>query len=87
MEGYTYDTIEPLSEKAIEAYKRAIELDRNFTDAYVNLGSLYLRQKEYEKALRCFVEAAEREPLNSPACNNLGYIYEKMGRYGSAKKM
>ena len=31
-------------EKSVEAYKKAIELDVNYTDAYYNLGALYYNQ-------------------------------------------
>jgi len=43
-------------DKSVEAYKKAIELDENYTDAYYNLGALYYNQSIEVKRI-----AGERE--------------------------
>ncbi len=39
-------------EKAESAFRRALEVDKKFTEARLNLGVMYFRKKNYEKALR-----------------------------------
>jgi tetratricopeptide (TPR) repeat protein len=39
-------------EKAESAFKRALEVDKKFTEARLNLGVMYFRKKDYENALR-----------------------------------
>ena len=87
VKGCRYDTLEPDSDQAIEAYKKSINFDNKFTDAYVNLGFIYLKRKKYDDALKCFEKVVELEPNNPETCNNLGYVYERMERIGSAKQM
>src|SRR5512135_1755003 len=63
-EGRGYDGAKVSSDKAIEAYKRSIQLDENLTDAYVNLGFAHLEKEEYEEALKCFTKVVELEGDN-----------------------
>ncbi len=39
-------------EKAESAFRRALEVDKKFTEARLNLGMMYFRKKDYENALR-----------------------------------
>lgn len=39
-------------EKAESAFKRALNVDKKFTEARLNLGVIYFRKKDYENALR-----------------------------------
>ncbi|MFZ8785474.1 SPOR domain-containing protein [Thermocrinis sp.] len=39
-------------EKAESAFRRALEVDKKFTEARLNLGVMYFRKKDYENALR-----------------------------------
>lgn len=39
-------------EKAESAFKRALNVDKKFTEARLNLGVMYFRKKDYENALR-----------------------------------
>ena len=68
-----------------EAYRRSIGVDSDFAGAYVNLGFVHIRLKEYGEALKCFARVAELEPHNPESFNNLGYAYECMERLGSAR--
>ncbi len=85
LEAYHYDLLEQSAEKAVKAYKKCIQIDPEYKDAYVNLGLIYLKQEDYEKALHYFAQVVQLEPENIEAYINLGYTYEKMDRFGSAK--
>jgi len=65
--------VEKNTDKAIELYKRAIEL--NNTHAMVNLSSIYINNKEYKQAIELCNKAIELKDAN--AMNNLGIYYFK----------
>jgi tetratricopeptide (TPR) repeat protein len=80
-------------EEAVEAFKRAIELDPDFAEAHYRLGLAYNATKksdEAEKAFRDAVKAYEkltkRDEKNSDAFYLLGICYEKLGEYDDAVK-
>jgi tetratricopeptide (TPR) repeat protein len=58
---------------AIAAYTRAIELDKNYADAYNNRGVAYMAQKDYASALLDFSRSIELMPSDA-AYNNRGSI-------------
>ena len=58
---------------AIAAYTRAIELDRNYADAYNNRGVAYMTQKDYAAAVADFTRSLELAPSDA-AYNNRGSI-------------
>ena len=62
-------------EKAIEQYKKAINIDLNFRDPYINLGNVYSDLKEYEKAIEQYKKAIEIDPKYPGSYNNLGLVY------------
>ena len=52
---------------AIIAYKAALVADENYVDAYINLGTIYFQDKDYEKALDMFRTATEKAPADAAA--------------------
>lgn len=72
------------SEKAIAAYKRAIELDAGYTDAYCNLGVIYSMAGENKKAEELYNKTLEINPNHPNAHNNLGLTYYQNGQYDLA---
>jgi len=56
MEVYEY-------EKAESAFRKALEVDKKFTEARLNLGVMYFRKKDYENALREIRTALADEPF------------------------
>ena len=82
--------------KAIETYKRAIELAPQFAYLPYNLGLVYQRlnrRKDAEKAYREAIVKAEalvegpRERFLAHATNALGYLKESTGRRGEAEEL
>lgn len=66
--------------EALRAYERAVEADRGFLDAYVNLGRLLHESGQLAKAERVYREALQacgRSPL---VLFNLGVLLEDLGR-------
>lgn len=63
-------------DKAIEGYKRAIEINPNFADAYLGLGATYFANQQIDEAITCFKKAIEINPSHIAAHLNLGLVYE-----------
>lgn len=58
----------------VEAFKRfqaAIEIDRGFVDAYVDLGGLLMKVRDFEGAATCYRDAVKLEPSEAANHRNL----------------
>lgn len=72
---------------AKEAFREAIEIDPGFAEAYNNLGSIYLAEKDYPEAVTAFKAALGNPLYLTPelALNNLGRTSELMGNLYQAE--
>ena len=73
-------------QKAMEKFKKAIELDPNFSLAYINLGRVLEGQKDYTAAIEHYKKAIEIEPEAALAYNNWGNILLMQDQYEEAIK-
>lgn len=73
------------ADEAEKYMKEACSLDSLYTNAYINLGTLYASQKRYKEAENYFLRAAELESENVKALYNLSLVYMNTGRYEDAK--
>ncbi len=71
-------------EEAIEAYKKAIEVDPEFPFPYNGLGLIYYNQKRYEEAIEAYKKAIEVDPEYSSPYNGLGNTYYFQQRHEEA---
>ena len=60
--------------------KRAVQLDSNFAEAHLQLGSLYSRRGEYERAVPEFEVAVGLVPSLKEAHYRLALAYRHVGR-------
>jgi tetratricopeptide (TPR) repeat protein len=60
------------TEKAIEMYKKAIEVNPQYSYAYNNLGNIYKNSGEYEEAIKCYENAVEHRSNYTLCFANLG---------------
>ncbi|MGY6277077.1 tetratricopeptide repeat protein [Methylomonas sp. MgM2] len=60
---------------AIEAFREALGLDPQLSDAWNDLGETYRDQGNMEEAVRCYREALKAEPMHARANYNLGESY------------
>ena len=74
------------SDKAIDAYKRGIELNRSRDDLRLDLGNLYFAEERYAEALSEYQEAVRLNPSASTNHYSLGQGYLKLGKYDSARE-
>ncbi len=49
-------------QQAISAYKEAIEIKPDYSDAYYNMGNVYNILKEFQQAISAYKKAIEIEP-------------------------
>jgi len=70
--------------KAVDAYKRAIQLNPYRDDSYIKLGNLHISEGRYEEATKLYQEAVR---LNPDAANQyfLGQVHLLSGRYREAE--
>jgi tetratricopeptide (TPR) repeat protein len=73
-------------DQAVISYSKAIELDSNYTDAYIGLGGAYYEKGNYELELKNYLEAASRDPKDADAYYCLASAYEDVAQYGEAMK-
>ncbi len=81
--GYSYSKLEKY-QKAIDAYKEAIEIKPDLHQAYNSMGVAYGKLKKYQKAIDTFKKAIEIKPDFHEAYYNTGYAYVKLKKYQKA---
>jgi type IV pilus assembly protein PilF len=79
--GVLYHNSYADKEKAIYHYKRALEINPKFSEAYTNLGNVYLSMERYDDAMPLYERALSDILYKTPyvAENNLGWCYYKKG--------
>ncbi|MFM7079409.1 MAG: tetratricopeptide repeat protein, partial [Bacteroidota bacterium] len=65
--------------KAVELFKRSVEIDPNYSDGQYNLGSSYGMLQQYDDALRHLNIAATLSPANAQIHNAIGITYRFKG--------
>ncbi len=75
------------NEQAVKYYKRALEINPEYTQAHYNLGNAFLAQGKYALAREEYMRAITINPDFIPAYLNLGKIYLDSGQYEAARKV
>jgi tetratricopeptide (TPR) repeat protein len=73
-------------ENAIEAYRKAVELDPNYFDAWHALGMAYLRAGKIQDAIAAGKRSIEINPNDMLAHTSLSMYYMKAGDKAMAEK-
>ena len=68
--GITLERRNKLAE-AEKEYQSAITLDPLFSSAFLNLGRVYFKQRDLDKAIKTWQKVLEIEPGNKKAINNI----------------
>ncbi len=70
--------------EAMAAYRRALELDPDLPDAWLNLGRLLHEHGELAEAERSYRRAVALQPDEPTAAYNLGVVLQDLGRRAEA---
>jgi len=73
--------------RAVEQFRKVLELDPIFPSGYVHLGMAYEDQRMYPEALAAFRKAAVLPGGNPFATGALGHCYAALGQSGEARKL
>jgi tetratricopeptide (TPR) repeat protein len=65
---------------------KAVKIDPNCVDAYLQLGILYSSQRNYEKSIGFYTRAIEVDPQLGEAHYRLGVAYDRTGESQKAKR-
>jgi tetratricopeptide (TPR) repeat protein len=74
-------------DEAIEAYKKAIEMNPKFGQPYNNLGTVYYRLGKYDVSILLYkksIHLLETVQEKAACWNRLGDAYRRVGDYGNA---
>ncbi|WP_188315965.1 tetratricopeptide repeat protein [Chitinophaga agrisoli] len=71
--------------EATVAYKRCIEADPGYADAYIALGKMSVNGKQWKAALGDFTLAAKARPTDATAYYYRGLCYEQLGNKDAAQ--
>ena len=72
-------------ERAVNLFKKAIELNPDYADAYNYLGYMYADKGiNLNESLKLIEKAISYEPNNGAFIDSLGWIYYKLGKYDQA---
>lgn len=71
-------------DRAMQAYRRALELDPRNADAHVNLGRLLQLDGDLDDARDCYHRALAVEPEHQLASYNLGTVYDEQECFDEA---
>lgn len=71
-------------ELQIANYRKVLEIDSNYVDAWNNLGVAYFYYSNLDSAVICFKKALDKNPDYPPAHNNAGYVLDVLGKYDQA---
>jgi len=73
-------------EKAVLLLQKAIKLDPDNPDYYVDLGALYCYLEKFENAISSLQEALKLDPEDDDAYVELGIVYSIVGSSGKSKE-
>jgi len=71
-------------QKGIQLFKRAIQLESKYFNAYVNLGNALRYEKKYEETKQLYEKALSMRPNDAGIINNLGNVYQDQGQLKEA---
>jgi len=81
---------QPADQRALQQVEalltKAVTIDRNCSDAYLQLGVVYFSQHNFEKAIRFYTKAIEANPQLGEAHYRLGVAYDRIGEPAKAKQ-
>ncbi len=76
-----------MDEQSIAYLRRSLEIYPDYSEAHIELGKIFDRDRKWDSAEVHDVRALSINPNNATTCNNLGSVYLATGRYQQAIEM
>ena len=73
-------------EKALEDYSRAIRLDPEDAEAYVNRGNILFKLSKFQRSINDYTKAISLNPTYYNAYNNRGVTFNRVGKYAESER-
>ncbi len=77
---------EDRQEDAKEIYRKILEKNKENVNAYLGLGRINMANEKYEDAKDAYLMAYKINPHNRELCENLAFVYEKLGDLNESLK-
>jgi len=71
-------------DKAIECYKKAVEIKPDYHEALYNMGNAYKKKGDFDKAIECYEKAIKIKPDYHKAFYNIGIAYDEKEDFDKA---
>ncbi|PNX48352.1 MAG: hypothetical protein BV456_09880 [Thermoplasmata archaeon M8B2D] len=71
-------------DKALLHLKAALKIKPDFIKALYNLGNIYAKKDQIDRAINCYLKVLKINPDNVVALNSLGFIFFNQGDYDKA---
>ena len=90
--AYTHQTLgvyyaeKKMYNEASKEFRKAIDIDNKYTNAYVGLGSVYFRMGFYEDAIKFYEEAIILPNVQNIVYYNMGLTYLKLNKKAEGRK-
>jgi len=84
--GYTYEQQKEYK-KAVAAYRKAVELDRDNLDSLRGLAQNLMNDGQHEAALEQYRQIAEADPQDAQSYLRISEIYRRQGKFDQALDM
>jgi len=84
--GYTYEQQKDYK-KAVAAYRKAVELDRDNLDALRGLAQNLMNDGQYDAALEQYKQIADADPQDAQTYLRISEIYRRQGKFDQALDM
>ncbi|MGC2323719.1 MAG: tetratricopeptide repeat protein, partial [Terriglobales bacterium] len=84
--GYTYEQQKEYK-KAVGAYRKAVELDRENLDSLRGLAQNLMNDSQFDAALEQYRAIADADPQDAQAYLRISEIYRRMGKFDAALDM
>lgn len=84
IQGFASYILDESPQRAMESYRRLLELYPNDEEGHILLGSIYRNFEQWDEAGREFEYVLDLNPRSELAIENLAYIDSGLGRYDKA---
>jgi len=74
--------------QSVKAFKKAVKLNKNCSECYIDMGIAFKEMGKYEEAVQCYKKASQINPeIKGLSLYNTACIYALQGKDNRAKEL